>query len=58
MMELVQFCPNLKKAIICEFQFLPIKKNFYMFDSYECSLTDDEEGENDEFRIFRKLGRQ
>lgn len=29
-----------------------------MFDSYECSLTDDEEGENDEFRIFRKLGRQ
>jgi len=29
-----------------------------MFDSYECSLTDDEEEENDEFRIFRKLGRQ
>ena len=58
MMELSQFCPNLKKAIICKFQFLPIKKKVYMFDSYECSLTDDDEEENDEFRIFRKLGRQ
>jgi len=27
-MELSQFCPNLKKAIICKFQFLPIKKAY------------------------------
>ena len=29
-----------------------------MFDSYESSSTDDDYEENDEFRIFRELGRE
>ena len=40
------------------FNFSQLKNNFYMFDSYECSSTDDDYEENDEFRIFRELGRE